>query len=553
MIKTSSYNRIISEIFVTLGIETGVLKNIIRFFMGNEIKYPIGIQTFSEIRESGFVYVDKTEYIHSLVSRGKYYFLSRPRRFGKSLLLSTIHEYFNGRRDLFEGLAISKYDHDWKSYPVLHIDFTGADYTDFDGLNAILNSVFNQLEKNYEITTSSTHPGVRFGEIIQGVYEKTGNRVVILVDEYDKPLLDSVNNPDLQEKFRNILRSVYGNLKKMDGVIKFAMLTGITKFGRLSIFSDINNLKDISLLPQFAGICGVSVDELKKYFCAGVEALATRNNFSVEKAYEVLKTNYDGYHFSPENMIDIYNPYSLISALDSEVIREYWFDTGTPNYLVKMIRSSQLPLLEMYDIYATLSEISSVSFTLGDSLIPLLYQSGYLTIKDFSPLTQYVTLGYPNGEVERGFLNQLMKIYVPSTKHTTEFSINKFYKDVEEGRAEDFMQRLQSLYADFNNDGMNKVELEQHYQDIAFLIFKLLGFITHVEYKTAAGRIDLVVKTNRYIYVFEFKRNKTAEEALRQIDEKGYLIPFKADGRKLIKIGVNFSDSIKGIESYIIT
>lgn len=520
--------------------------------MAQKLKYPIGIQSFSEIRERGFVYVDKTEYIHQLVENGKYYFLSRPRRFGKSLLLSTIHEYYNGRRDLFEGLAITKYVHEWKRCPVLHLDFTGTDYSNPEGLKNLLNSMFSKWEQEYGILKINPELGVRFGDIILAAFKKTGSNVVILIDEYDKALLDSVDNLELQETFRNTLRSVYGNLKKMDKYIEFAMLTGITKFGKLSIFSDLNNLNDISLHLQYAAICGISADELKHYFNSGVEDFASHYDKTLDGAYEMLKRNYDGYHFSPENLVDIYNPFSLISALDSASLRDFWFLTGTPRFLIKMIKSACLPLQELNDIEASTSEISSVSLSFDDSLVPLLYQSGYLTIKSVDPITHFLTLGYPNAEVERGFLNELMKIYFPSVNKGTSFSIAKFYKDVMQGRPEDFMIRLQSLFADFNSDAMTMVDLEQHYQDILFLIFKLLGFITHVEYKTANGRIDLVIKTNDYIYILEFKRNKSAEDAIKQIDEKGYLIPFRADGRKIIKIGVNFSDELKGIEHFII-
>ncbi|MDE6553696.1 MAG: ATP-binding protein [Muribaculaceae bacterium] len=520
--------------------------------MAEKLKYPIGIQSFSEIRERGFVYVDKTEFIHRLVDSGKYYFLSRPRRFGKSLLLSTIHEYFNGRRGLFEGLKITEYNHEWKQYPVLHIDLTGTDYSDLNGLNDVLNSLFVNWEREFGVVPTSQQSGVRFGEIIKGAYDKTGSHVVILIDEYDKPLLDTVDNFEQQEAYRNTLRSVYGNLKKMDKYIEFAMLTGVTKLGHLSIFSDLNNLNDISLHQNYASICGVSSEELKTYFNSGVETYASHYNVKVEEVYEILKRNYDGYHFSPENLIDIYNPYSLINALDSLAVRDFWFTTGTPLFLVKMIKSAYLPLQELNDTEVTTSDISSVSLSFDDSLIPLLYQSGYLTIKKVDQLTGFLSLGYPNAEVERGFLNDLMKIYFPSANRGTAFSIGRFYKDVNEGRAEDFMFRLQSLYADFNSDAITMVDLEQHYQDIIFLIFKLLGFMSQVEYKTATGRIALVIQTSNYIYVIEFKRNKSAEEALKQIYEKGYLIPFKADHRKIFKIGVNFSDSIKGIENFII-
>lgn len=525
---------------------------VFEYCMTAKLKYPIGIQSFSEIRERGFVYVDKTEFIHQLIENGKYYFLSRPRRFGKSLLLSTIHEYYNGRIDLFEGLAISKYPYEWKKYPVLHLDFTGTDYSNPEGLKNLLNSMFSKWEQEYGILKINPELGVRFGDIILAAYEKTRSNVVILIDEYDKALLDSVDNFELQDAFRNILRSVYGNLKKMDKYIEFAMLTGITKFGKLSIFSDLNNLNDISLHLQYAAICGISTDELKHYFNSGVEVFASHFDKTLDGAYEMLKRNYDGYHFSPENLVDIYNPFSLISALDSASLRDFWFMTGTPRFLVKMIKNAYLPLQDLNDLEASTKDISSVSLSFEDSLVPLLYQSGYLTIKSVDSYSGLLNLGYPNAEVERGFLDELMKIYLPKSNRGSAFSIRNFFKDVQDGKPQDFMQRLQSLFADFNSDALTLMDLEQHYQDIIFLLFKLLGFRTHVEYKTANGRIDLVIKTNDYIYVFEFKRNKSADEAIKQIDEKGYLIPFRADGRKIIKVGVNFSDELKGIENFVI-
>lgn len=520
--------------------------------MEQRIKYPIGVQWFSEIRDNGFVYVDKTEYIHKLVTSSKYVFLSRPRRFGKSLLLSTIHEYFAGRRNLFEGLAIAEYEYDWEKYPVLHMDFTGADFNISDSLEATLGNQFNIWDGEFGLSTTNLHVGDRFQNIIRGIAEKTGKKVVILIDEYDKPLLETVDKPHQQERFRNTLRGVYGNLKKMDRYIRFAMLSGVTKFGHLSIFSDLNNLDDISMDEEYAGICGITTDELHKFFHSGVEDLAGKRGKTLDETYGQLRDNYDGYHFSPDRRLDIYNPYSVLKSLSKGKISDYWFQTGTPSFLIKMIHTRQLPLRELNEYRVGTSELMSVSLDLSN-FISVLYQSGYLTIKSYDEEMDEVTVGFPNGEVERGFLRNLLPEYTSLNSSTTAFEINSFVRDVRAGDAERFMERLQDLFADFPYDSFNLNELEQHYQDVTYLVMKLMGFITEVEYKTSSGRIDMVVRTDRYIYVFEFKLNGTAKEALEQIDTKNYLLPFRADGRQLVKIGANFSTELRGIDSWIIT
>ena len=390
----------------------------------------------------------------------------------------------------------------------------------------------------------------RFRSVIRAAAEQTGRQVVILIDEYDKPLLETVDRPELQERFRNRLRAFYGNLKSQDRHIRFAMLTGVTKFGHLSIFSDLNNLQDISMHEAFAGICGVTEDELHHYFDTGVTSLGERRGFPVGEAYSMLRLNYDGYHFSPFGGPGIYNPYSLLNSLDAGWVRDYWFQTGTPTFLVRLIKSRRIDLQRLGGVQISLQAVENVSFDL-QSLVPVLYQAGYLTIRGYDAETDLLTLGFPNREVERGFLLSLMNLYVPSDNDSA-FSIAKFYEDVRDGRPEDFMTRLQSLFADFNRDAFNHMKLEQHYQDITFLVFKLLGFLTEVEYKTASGRIDMVVRTPEIIYVFEFKVDGTAESALRQIEERGYLLPFKAGGRRLVRVGANFSGKTRGLDSWLI-
>lgn len=518
-----------------------------------QIKYPIGLQSFSQIREGGWLYVDKTEYIYQLSSRGKYYFLSRPRRFGKSLLISTIEEYFNGRRDLFEDLAICKYKHDWLPRPVLHLDLSGCKGDSDRSLADFLNDFLSRWESKYGIKTdNSLQPGLRFKEIILRAHGQTGREVVILVDEYDKPLLETIDKPGRQSAFREELRSFYSNLKSQDSHIHFAMLTGVTKLGHLSIFSDLNNLNDISTDRRFSGICGISESELHEYLEEGVTSFALAVDSTVDEIYKILKLNYDGYHFSPIGSEDIYNPFSLLSCIERQWIDDYWFRTGTPTYLIKLIKSRQIALQTLYDIELSLPEIENVSLDMDMSLYPVLYQSGYLTIKGYRPEIRVVRLGFPNREVEQGFFNQLMKVYISPKDEESGFSIHRFYDDVCHGNAEKFMERLKSLFADINHDGFNHIKLEQHYQNICFIVMKLLGFMAEVEYKTSSGRIDMVVRTAEYIYVFEFKMDKTAFEALAQINDKNYLIPFKTDGRQLVRIGANFSSADRNLNEWIV-
>lgn len=521
--------------------------------MTQHLKYPIGIQTFEKIRNGNFVYVDKTEFIHKLVENsGLYYFLSRPRRFGKSLLLSTIEAFFLGKRELFKGLAIDNYDYDWEEYPVFHIDFTGRDYNDPDSLEQNLRETLDQWEAIYNCPVSSANISERFRNVILSANKQTGRQVVILIDEYDKPLLETVDNPELQTQFRNTLRGFYGNLKRMDQYIKFAMLTGIARFGHLSIFSDLNNLNDISMNKEFGAICGITTDELVKNLQLGVEDFAKDSGLSVAEIYDNLRKNYDGYHFSPENCPDIYNPFSVLNALYAKDINDYWFKTGTPTFLIKMIKAGNIRLQTLSDIELLRTDVENVSFDFGDSLYPILYQSGYLTIKDYDRFTRTLRLGFPNREVEEGFYRQLLKIYSGQANDNLTFSIVKFYNDVRQGNAEEFMQRLQSFFADMDYDSFTMLKLEQHYQNITFVLFKLLGYYTSIEYKTASGRIDMIIKTSKYIYVFEFKMNKTAKEALDQIATKQYLLPFKAEGRRIIKIGANFSSEIRTLNEWII-
>lgn len=513
-------------------------------------KYPIGVQSFAKLRESGYTYVDKTEYIEKLITKGNCFFLSRPRRFGKSLLLSTIEAYYQGRRDLFEGLAISRGDHDWQPHPVLHIAFNAHEYIRPDSLLEKFGYDFNEWEKLYGTELRGASHSERFRYFIKQAYAVTGQKVVILIDEYDKPLLDTAGNKELQDIYRSQLKAFYGNLKNCDQYIEFAMLTGVSRFGKLSIFSDLNNLQDISLSEEYSAICGMTIEEIRDNFDAGVRQLAVRNEMSVDEAYAQLKKNYDGYHFSPTSP-DMYNPFSLLSALSSGYIGAYWFSTGTPSFLVEMIRRMQIDLRDLEHTKIKLDNLMDASFDLSNA-IPLMYQSGYLTIRSYDRRFGTVQLDYPNEEVEQGFLDMLMKIYTQSRSNHSEFDVSEFVLDVEEGRVEDFMTRLQALFSGYQYDQIDLGNLELHYRNVIYLAMKLMGFYTHAEMRTAAGRIDLLVKTPDYLYLFEFKINKSAQAAMDQINARDYLLPFHADGRRIVKVGVNFDDIIRSISEWIV-
>ena len=512
--------------------------------------YPIGIQSFAVIREEGFTYVDKTDFIEKLVNSGKYYFLSRPRRFGKSLLLSTIEAFYQGRKDLFRGLAISRADHDWHPHPVLHMAMNANMCQSVNDLEEMIISFIHNQELIYGRNEQSDSVVLRFGALIRSAYNKTGQKVVILIDEYDKPLLDSVGKPDLQDDMRVILKGFYSNLKNCDQYIEFAMLTGVSRFGKLSIFSDLNNLNDISLSEEYSAICGMTVEEIRSNFSEGVHELAEKNGISDEQAYALLKENYDGYHFSPVSP-DMYNPFSLLKALYERNIGSYWFSTGTPTFLANMIRRMEIDLRDLEHTEEEIDNLMDASFDLSNT-VPIMYQSGYLTIKDYDSRFQTVILDYPNREVERGFLNGLMKIFTASPGGRSEFELKRFVRDVEAGRVDDFMTRLQALFSGYHYDQMDLGNLEMHYRNVIYLVMKLMGYYTEAEMRTASGRIDLVVKTPRYLYLFEFKINRSAQDAMDQINNRDYLLPFRADGREIIKVGANFDDSIRSITSWLV-
>lgn len=512
--------------------------------------YPIGVQNFATLREDGYIYVDKTDFIQKLVSNGKYYFLSRPRRFGKSLLLSTIESFYLGRKDLFDGLAISQMEHNWQPHPILHIALNAYEYNKPDSLLNKFDDDFGRWEQLYGTEKQQASLAERFRYIIEQAYSRTGKKVVILIDEYDKPLLDTASDEELQDKYRSLLKSIYGNLKNCDAYIEFAMLTGVSRFGKLSIFSDLNNLQDISLDNEFSAICGMTLEEIKDNFSEGVKGIADNNGESIDETYQLLKENYDGYHFSPASP-DIYNPFSLLSALKTREIGSYWFSTGTPTFLVNMIRKMGIDLRDLEHLNISINDLMDASFDLSNT-VPVMYQSGYLTIHSYNPRFRMVQLDYPNREVEHGFLDGLMKIYTAGRNGRTEFDVSKFVMDVEDGRVDDFMTRLRALFSGYHYDQMDLGNLELHYRNVIYLTMKLMGFYTEAEMQTASGRIDLTVKTPNYLYLFEFKINGSAEAAMDQINERDYLLPFRADGSTIIKVGANFDDKIRSISAWLI-
>ena len=514
--------------------------------MSNKI-YPIGIQNFEKIRKDGYFYIDKTAWVYQLAKTGSYYFLSRPRRFGKSLLISTLEAYFQGKKELFKGLAIEKLEKDWIQYPIFHLDLNIGKYDTPDSLDKILNDHLEQWESQYGTRPSEVTFSLRFAGIIKRACQQTGQRAVILVDEYDKPMLQAIGNEELQKEYRNTLKPFYGVLKTMDGCIKLAFLTGVTKFGKVSVFSDLNNLDDISMQEMYVGLCGVTEQEIHDNLEEELHELADAQKMTYEEACAELKRRYDGYHFV-ENTEGVYNPFSLLNTFKYKKFGSYWFETGTPTYLIELLKRYHYDLEHMAHAETYADVLNSIY---GDEEpLPVIFQSGYLTIKGYDEEFGIYRLGFPNREVEEGFIKFLIPYYTRFNKIEAPFEIQRFVQEIRAGEPDAFFRRLQSFFADTPYELVGDREL--HYQNVLFIVFKLVGFYTQVEYHTSEGRVDLVLKTDRYIYIMEFKFEGTAEEALRQIDEKHYAQPFEADGRPLFRIGVNFSARTRNIERWLI-
>ena len=501
---------------------------------------PIGIQDFEKMRTEDFLYVDKTHYIHALTSKSRPYFLGRPRRFGKSLFLSTLKAYFLGKKELFEGLAIAGLEKEWIEYPVFYFDFNVGIYTDTQSFCDSLHTKLSRLEEQWGKYAEEKDIASRFEGLVHRAYEQKGKKVVVLVDEYDKPLLGTMDNMDVNDEIRTILKSFYGILKSADTYLRFVLLTGVTKFSKVSVFSDLNQLQDISMDNRFSGICGITETELVENFRPEIAALAEKQELTHDETLAELKKQYDGYHFSKESE-DIYNPFSLLNTFAKLDFGSYWFETGTPTFLVKMMKDIDLDV-KMLENDLPFPARSIVDYQPGaENPVPLLYQSGYLTLKDYdSQLDEYI-LGYPNGEVKYGFMNNLLPVYVPKKDVLGEFSVGNFIRDLRAGNVDGFMTRLQAFFSGIPYELNNKEE--KHYQTVFYLLFKLMGQFVQAEASSAVGRADAVAVVNDTVYVLEFKLtgNTTAEEALKQIDERKYAAQYAAGNQKIVKVGAEFS------------
>ena len=543
------------------------------------IRYPIGIQTFRNIIEGGYLYIDKTGFVHDLAENYKYVFLSRPRRFGKSLLSSTIHSYFAGDAELFNGLKAGELKKEWTKHPVFHFDMSTAKHCDEEQLTSELNLKLVRYEDVYGKGENEGKINQRFEGLIRRAVEQTGEKAVIIIDEYDAPLLDVMNDQERLIPMRQIMRNFYSPVKSLDPYLRFVFITGINKFAQLSIFSELNNLQNISMMPKYSAICGISQSEIETQMQEPVKRMAESLGISYEETLEELKHNYDGYHFSGRSE-DIYNPFSLIKSLDAQDFGSYWFDTGTPTYLLERLKNSEIDETTLDSMPMIPESDFDVSPEISDNVLPMLYQTGYLTIKDYDRALHLYTLGYPNKEVKIGFTQGLLAQYKNKSTTGSGF-VAKFFVAMYKHDIDAALTLMQSYLAGIPYDLENKSE--KHFQTIIYLIFSLLGYYTQAEVKSAVGRADAVCRTKDRVYVFEFKVDGSAEEALRQIDEKGYLIPYRfegterceatsvaepveatrrdasagsasgigsASGKRLVKVGVNISTQTRTIESW---
>ncbi len=517
-------------------------------------KLPIGIQDFENIRKENFLYVDKTEYIYKLAHEGKPYFLSRPRRFGKSLFLSTLRCYFEGKKELFKGLKIEKLEADntdsWTEYPVFYFDFNKANFREGSAIEDVLNEHLKEWEKKYRIETGEQPLGERFRNVIKTASESSGKNVVILVDEYDKPLLETGTN-ELLEHNKAVFKGFFSTLKSYDRYIKFCFITGVTKFSKVSIFSDLNQLRDISLSKEYAHICGISENEIKEYFNPEIEAFASSQNISVEECLDELKKMYDGYHFHYDTD-GVYNPFSLLNSLQEKEFGMYWFSTGTPTFLIDKLKESGFDAKEFTgdDLYEEENALTDYRID-NENPIPLFYQTGYLTIRGYDKKYRSYQLGYPNNEVKYGFIKSLAPMFLKADKDPNPLDIRSFGRDIDKGNTDSLRDRFTALFARLPYPNDEKV-LEQNFQNVIYIVFMLLGQFTYTEVHFSKGRADCILETEDYVYIFEFKRDGSAEEALKQIEDTGYDKPYAADKRTLIKIGANFNSKERTLDGWVV-
>ena len=499
-------------------------------------RLPVGIQTYSEVVDMDCLYVDKTEYICKMVKLSKYIFLSRPRRFGKSLFVSTLQAYFEGRRELFKGLYIDSVEKEWTAYPVLRFDMSLGKHMEKEQLERYLLNILEENEKRFGLSFNLIDPNVRLKNLIANVYEKTGKKVVILIDEYDAPLLDVAHEETMLPVLRNVMRNFYSPLKACDPYLQFVFLTGITKFSQLSIFSELNNLKNISMRSDFAGVCGITKEEVLTQMSDYLDDFASAKKMTRDDALAALKRQYDGYHFTWPSP-DIFNPYSLLNAFQDRKLSSCWFESGTPTFLIEMMRKFHvLPsMLKPTRYMASAFDAPTESMS---SIIPLLYQGGYITIKDYDELSDLYVLDVPNREIRIGLMESLLPNYVQIDSYKGTTTVGEMYIALYHEDLDGMLRLLQSylLTIPYCND----TNSEGHYQQLLYVIFSLMGRYVDVEVHTATGRVDMVMRTDKNLYLFELKLNKSAEAAMRQIDLNDYASKFALCGLPVVKVGINF-------------
>ena len=527
------------------------------------MNYPIGIQDFASIINDGFVYVDKTALMYELTKSKGVYFLSRPRRFGKSLLVSTIKYYFEGRHDLFKGLKIESLEKKWEPYPVFEIDFNGSNYTEADALEQTLNGYLTKWELQYGVKPATDQLGRRFADVLHQAHEQTGKACVVLVDEYDKPMLDVMdtgqktvvdgNEQLIEDRHRETLKAFYSVFKLADPDLRFVFLTGVTKFAQVSVFSGFNNAQDISMLPRFDAICGITTEELNTVFAPSIEDLANANDVSVEEVKFQLKQRYDGYHFS-KGMTDIYNPFSLLNTFKSEDARDYWFASGTPTYLMRLLSHSDENIQDIIDQSYEAQEFVDYRATV-EAPVPMIYQSGYLTIKGYNREDEEYRLDFPNHEVASGFLALLASGYFRTPTQPNSWA-NKLKKALHHGKPEDFHDLLNDFLASIPysvRESNGEKSHERQFQYTVYLIMRLIGSTRNTVYHEKAsskGRADCVIETPRYVYIFEYKLDRPAAEGLTQIADRGYAEPYAHDGRAVYAIACSFSSETGTISDW---
>ena len=522
-----------------------------------ERRYPIGIQTFSRVIREGYIYIDKTDQVWQLAHYATFVFLSRPRRFGKSLLTSTLESYFKGERELFEGLKIMQLEKEWEQYPVLHIDLSSAKHLPPTQIRQELENILAPYKKVYGENSNETTPGMLLGGLINRAYEMTCKQVVVIIDEYDAPLLDVLHEDARLDEVREVMQEFYQRLKKQEAMIKFCFITGITKFSQLSIFSTINNLTNVTMDSMFSTICGITEEELTTLMVSDIQRLADIHGVDYEEMHQRLKNRYDGYHFT-KNSPETYNPFSLLKAFQQRELNNYWFESGTPTFLIKQMQHFHTDILSLEQLEVFSSDFDQPTENMKDAL-PLLYQSGYLTIKGYDSESELYTLSIPNQEVRIGYVEGLLPVYTGLEARNVKagFAL-KFWRALKKGDADQAMREMQGYMAGipyvegFKQKLADAATAEGFYEYTMYLIFTMLNFYVRTQVKCAGGRTDMVVWMPDTVYVFELKVSGTAEQALEQIDDRGYAIPYKTDGRSVVKIGVRFNADTRVPEEWVI-